>query len=344
MDYTYDHYYDFSKIPNFREMNEVFAGIFDRSVKYYIRNRDGYDQTFALRKIVEFVRDLEKSLIGLINLGYVTTSNIELIKREYKSLDTIGLLESSFRGGIYGISYSKRIEINPNLSGSRTLSNSERTLLYVCHEMGHRFHEGWKEPKYINNDLLRDKDVQEQHQKLSSQDRLHIYQGSRLLDEALTQDRAEEVAYYFAGKRRPELSLRRSRVFNGEPFRTNFDYYGELQEPAIKFGKTLKYISKSDKEVLKQLGRAALDDRFMAKIISEYQSRDGLVDLYALIHSMGVIKDASYEAFGMGNIKGSLAKSKNALTLINRLTANLPSNATRINQTPPPLPKRFRKI
>ena len=150
MDYTYDHYYDFSKIPNFREMNEVFAGIFDRSVKYYIRNRDGYDQTFALRKIVEFVRDLEKSLIGLINLGYVTTSNIELIKREYKSLDTIGLLESSFRGGIYGISYSKRIEFNPNLSGSRTLSNSERTLLYVCHEMGHRFHEGWKEPKYIN--------------------------------------------------------------------------------------------------------------------------------------------------------------------------------------------------
>ena len=85
--YTYDHYYDFSTNPYFSEMNDVFSGIFDRSVQYYFNKNDGYQQQFALRKLVEYVRDLEKSLVGLINLGYVTTANVDLIKKSYKELD-----------------------------------------------------------------------------------------------------------------------------------------------------------------------------------------------------------------------------------------------------------------
>ena len=82
--YTYDHYFDFSESKYFGEMNDVFSGIFDRSVNYYLSRPDGYPQQFALRKLVEYVRDLEKSLIGLIDLGYVTRDNLELVKNAYK--------------------------------------------------------------------------------------------------------------------------------------------------------------------------------------------------------------------------------------------------------------------
>lgn len=318
MTYRYDHYFDFSRVPNFSEMNEVFARIFDRSVKYYLKNRDGYEQNFALSKIVEYVRDLEKSLLGLINLGYVTTSNLQLVKDTYKNLDTIGLLNSSFKGRIYGVTSGGRIEINPYLRNSYHLTGEERTLLYVCHEIGHRFHTNWVKPTNLNS-ILENKDVQELYRQLPPQSQSFIYSGLSLLDEALTQDRAEEITYYFAGKKRPEMTPRRSSLFDGGIFKTNFDYYGELHEPAIRFGKTLRGISRNPKETLKTLGRAAIDDRFTKKIENEYRSKGSLLDLFALIHSMGVIKEATYEVFGMG-LGNALPRSKQSLELLIKLT------------------------
>ena len=310
MTYRYDHYYDFSKVPNFTEMNEVFSALFDRSVKYYLSNSDGY---------------LEKYLIGLINLGYVTTSNLELVKASFKSLDTIGLLNSRFRGGIYGITDSRRIEINPNLASSRTLDSSERTLLYISHEMGHRLHFDWTNKLNVNT-ILSDKKVSEYHQRLPQDLRNFIYYGYDLLDEALTQDRAEDIAYYFAGKNRPELTPRRSRLFDGEIFSTNFDYYGELQTPAIMFAKSLKNISKDDRYAMKQISKAAIDRRFSKKIENEFRSTDRIVDLYAILHAMGMIKEASYEVFGMSGNK-ALSKSKRALSLLKSLTSQTATTA-----------------
>lgn len=337
--FSYEHYYDFSTNPYFREMNDVFSGIFDRSVRYYLNNTDGYERQFALRKIAEYVRDLEKSLVGLIDLGYVTTNNLELVKRTYMGLDTIGLLNSSHRGRIYGVTNQNRIEINPNLCGSSTLTSTERTLLYVCHEMGHRFHFKWTDPKNLNG-MMKNPKVQEIYQKLSSENQIFIYNGYDLLDEVLTQDRAEEIAYYFAGKQRPPLTPKMSRLFNRRPFRTNFDYYGELQEPAILFGKTLKGISKDTSKTLKTLSRAALDDNFTKKIENEYRSKNALDDLFVLIHSMGVIKEASYEVFGMGTTN-AISKSKHALDLIEKLTES--SRITRITDQQRKQ-KRFIKI
>ena len=321
MAYVYDHYYDFSKTPYFTEMNEVFSKIFDRSVKYYLNNPDGYEIRFALYKLVEYIRDLEKSLIGLINLGYVTTSNVEFIKDTYKNLDTIGLLNSYYEERIYGLTNYNRIEINPNLGNSRTLSSKDRTLLYICHEIGHRFHFGWTRRENIDS-ILADQKVQACHSKLLKPIQNLVYSGYDLLDEALTQERAEEITYYFSKRKRPELSYRQSRLFGGTPFRSNYDYYGELQEPAIKFGQTLKHISKDEKTTLHQLARAAIDPRFASKIEKEYRANDKIIDLYALLHSMGTIKEATYEIFGMSEAN-ALPKSKNALKLINDLTGSI---------------------
>ena len=126
-----------------------------------------------------------------------------------------------------------------------------------------------------------------------------------------------------------------SRLFNGRPFRTNFDYYGELQEPAIRFGKTLKGVSKNTNETLKSLGRAAIDNRFTTKVENEYRANDDLTGLFALIHSMGVMKEAAYEAFGMGTGE-ALPRSKKALELFESLTEQSQNTTNKS--------KRFQKI
>ena len=51
MNYSYGHYYDFSKYPFLSEMNEVFSRIFDRSIKYYLQKPDDIIKNLLLRKL-----------------------------------------------------------------------------------------------------------------------------------------------------------------------------------------------------------------------------------------------------------------------------------------------------
>ena len=89
-----------------------------------------------------------------------------------------------------------------------------------------------------------------------------------MLDEVTTQNRAEDFVYEFSGKRRSELSYHTNvRMFNSEAYRSNFDYYGELQEPAIMFARTLRGIGKEndDAKVLDMLSQRALLPNFLDK-------------------------------------------------------------------------------
>ena len=323
MSYAYNRFYDFSKTSNFTEMNKVFLEIYNRSVKYYLKKPDGYEQKYALSKLNEYVQALEKSLIGLINLGYVTTSNLEFIKDTYKGIDTIGLLNSRYPAGVLGVTDYNRIEVNPKLVNSKTLTSEDKTLLCICHEIGHRFHFEWKKREYIDS-LLKNPKILEFHQKLKKLIQELVYSGYELLDEALSEDRAEEITYYFAGKKRPEPTYRQSKLFNGSPFKSNFSYYGELQEPAIMFGKTLRNIGKKESDIMRQLGKAAIDPKFAIKIEKEFRENNRLDDLYALLHSMGTIKEATYEVYGMSE-KNTIPNTENALKVINALTNEIAS-------------------
>ena len=82
-----------------------------------------------------------------------------------------------------------------------------------------------------------------------------------MLDEATTQDRAEDFVYSFSGKARPQqLNVRNQGLFNGQAYKSNFDYYGELQAPATMFERTLRGIGKEDNDTkaLKLLSKRAL--------------------------------------------------------------------------------------
>ena len=132
-----------------------------------------------------------------------------------------------------------------------------------------------------------------------------IYDGFSMLDEATTQDRAEDFVYSFSGKARPQQqNVRSQRLFNGQAYRSNFDYYGELQAPATMFARTLRGIGKEDNDAkaLKLLSSRALSPDFFNTILSEY-TRDGQMPAFIReVQYMGLLKRASYANFGAEDI------------------------------------------
>ena len=142
--------------------------------------------------------------------------------------------------GIYGVTYTQSIQITPNLQGRRGLTSEERTRLYVTHELGNIINCCWNDEAKMYANMQKNKGI------LSAEQRDLFCEGFAMLDEAITQNRAENFAYTFSHKQRPGLSYQiiDRRLFNGERYRTNFDFYGELQKPATMFARTLRGIGK----------------------------------------------------------------------------------------------------
>lgn len=191
--------------------------------------------------------------------------------------------------------------------------------MYMAHELGHIINNGWMKAviEYANNQIRQGRLTQE-HAQL-------VYDGFSMLDEVTTQNRAEDFVYEFSGKRRPQLShYTNIRMFNGEAYRSNFDYYGELQEPAIMFARTLRGIGKEndDAKVLDMLSQRALLPNFLNNILSEY-SKDGQMAAFVQeMKYMGLLKRASYANFGYGDTS-YLGNSKTYLDKLRSITGQM---------------------
>ena len=92
-----------------------------------------------------------------------------------------------------------------------------------------------------------------------------------MLDEATTQNRPENFVYEFSGNQRPTLAnYINQNLFNGETYKWNFDYYGELQEPATMFARTLRGIGKENDDIraLDMLSERAMSPNFFNNILN----------------------------------------------------------------------------
>lgn len=218
--------------------------------------------------------------------------------------------------GIYG-QYrddEKILYINPELHSDQILSSDERTRLYICHELGHI-----QNSKWMSNLIVILNNI-----NCSNEDKQLMYNGFSLLDEATTQDRAENIAYYFSSKRRPNMAQRVTALFDGKPHKTNFDYYGEFQVPTIDFARTLRGIGKLEDIdlVMKEFGIRALKEDFSKKIFEEYTTDGQISNLYYLLKRLGIIKNAAYAAFGYGDPR-HINQSSLALAEYNQLVGKL---------------------
>ena len=293
---------EFSLEHTFSQQNQevvtYLSKVFNRSIEYY---RDHYikhpeltvDINQDLDALAKFFQYLEEYLYYYDQFYPNEFTNI--FNNLQRKLEIVTVSPKNERG-LYGRSDEelKMVLVNPSLGPSASLTGDERTRLYMCHELGH----------IINSDWMNT--VEEHIVKSGKNNNLLqlMYAGFSLLDEATTQNRAEAITYYFAGKQRNDLKNYRGRLFGGEIYRSNFDFYGEFQELAIAFSKTLRGSggkNTSDDDAMRLLSIRTLDRRFVDKVFYEYEKDGKLSELYNMLIYMGAIKKASYASFGVGN-------------------------------------------
>ena len=266
-------------------------------------------------------------------------------KNEFKSifrnlirnLSSFTFLPENKRG-IFGRYYKNAVYFNPDL-------DDKRMGLYIFHELGHVQNSKWRQSaeQILSKTNLSDDAWMKKMREIlgkgnaydatlnflrqliidSSDDNIELMRaGFILLDEATTQDRAEDILCRCMNKiRKPmEEHDNHSRLFNGEKIMTNFDYYGEFQVPTIMFARTLKDIGmnldvgstmiKFDK---KSLSESFADDIFKEYIVDYNQVKK----LLEMLKNLGIIKAAKYSTFIKEQNKKSqpnyLSLSNNAL-------------------------------
>lgn len=297
------------------QVTSFIQQLYKNSIKYY---NDTYHQVIPLRNqkkeleqiknAVTYVADYLYYFYRIYPDNFLTIYNC--LKQNLKVI-TVFPLE---KRGLYGERTKDMVYFNPELRGSYTLTSNERIRLYVNHELGHIINEQWmlQIERFLN--VLQDDICNKQL----------VYDGFSLLDEAITQNWAEDITYHSLGKKRPlKVAMQHKDLFDKQIYQTNYDFYGELQTPATVFAQTLRGLGdKYDSVALKKLCERALNLTFSLDIVEEYH-RDGQSDnFYRMFHLLGGIKNASYATFGKGD-RRYLKASKELLSQLLALTEKL---------------------
>jgi len=306
---------------DFPDMDVFLKNLYKRSCQYYLEtNQDipSIERRKDLESIYKFVNYTEDYIFGLVKLGFVNSANIDDVLTELKKIQSISVLPKNLRG-LFGVTTPDyRIAINPNLNSSKYLTSEERTLLYIGHEVGHIIHKMWVDDidMYIKNLRSSNNSIGHLLANFSLANQYCISEGVSLLDEATVQEAAEAVTYHISKKERPPfVEHKHPKIYNGESYSSNFDYYSELEEPAILFGRTLRGVGEindySSQRIIKDLTKKSFSKDFITSIIDEYKVTPVLEeDFFYTMLCLGRIKDASYGLFGKGNFSDSTSLSQ----------------------------------
>lgn len=297
---------------------EVLINKSTTNFQQQIRNGQVRNREHDADALAGCIQNLEEYLYYNFQKSPATFNHV--VNATMNNVRTIAVLPNNKRG-IYGEAQAdnKIIYINPDLPNSRNLTGEERTRLYMAHELGHIINHDWmnKVIEYANQQIRQGR-LSQEHAQL-------IYDGFSMLDEATTQNRAENFVYEFSGKQRPRLeNYRNGNLFNRETYKSNFDYYGELQEPATMFARTLRGIGKENDDIraLDMLSERAISPNFFNNILNEY-SRDGQMPSFIQeVQYMGLLKRASYANFGYEDVS-YLRNSKTYLDRLRNVTTQM---------------------
>ena len=304
--------YDFGQYNN--EISDYITVLLKNSITNFqqqFKSGQLKNKNHDVNALAGCIRNLEEYLYYNYQKSPSTFNHV--INATMNNVRTISVLPTNNRG-IFGQTQVKNkiIYINPDLKNSRNLTREERTRLYMAHELGHIINHNWmnKVEEYANQQIRQG--------TLSQEEAQLIYDGFSMLDEATTQNRAEDFVYKFSGKQRPRLAnYWNKNLFNGETYKSNFDYYGELQEPATMFARTLRGIGKENDDIraLNMLSERAMSPNFFNNILNEY-SRDGQIPSFIKeVQNMGLLKRASYANFEQEDV----SYLRNSKTYLDRL-------------------------
>jgi len=294
--------------------------LYNRSVSY-TRNEA------EIVNIEKYINYLEDYILGLQQIGFMNSENEDFILSQIAQINVIRSLPPQNRG-IYGATTADNsIYLNPDLHGNGILSNEERIRLYTFHELGHLVHGMYQDDiqKYVES--------MSRKYSLSQRNRKYLEMGFDLIDEACVQETAENLAYKYARKQRPQFRQYSPKnrnngknLYGNFNVLSNFDYYVELEAPAVMLTKTMRGIGTNQKDrnlgtLMSQLAQRSFNPDFIKDLSREFLEDGYERDLVLIMHRMGIIKDASYGMFGMAEFNDSMDLAPEAFnTLRNRTT------------------------
>ena len=289
--------WDENKFPKFREsLNRIYTDSYDN----YVNSHDilvGHE----LKTLDNFMFGLETYYLSIIRETITTEKNWKNILNQ---LSSISLVVIPKKRDIYGATLGMQVSINPDV---------EDDLKQMCifHELSHIINNKWKnEAGKLSKELYNDSDNKRIFKDLNINDSKYLLFGFDLLDEVIAQEVAERVDYRLKKKKRPKKFERyNEKLFNHNPYLSNYTLYGELYEFAYKFVRNLDYVSTtkncSEEEYMLRFIRRSFDEDFIKNIgaeiiLSDNKKKEKLVTLLAC---MGKIKAAYYEVVGLNKTK-----------------------------------------
>ena len=298
----HDFYYGFwneKKFPGFRR---AILELEKRSViKFNSSSHTALEKRQYKKMLNQSLDNIEKYFCTLVRKKYIKNSNYYDCLEQIKTINCIDFMSNKDRKVYDAYTLGKDIYLNPDYNDMRDLNHDDTFLRITCHEFTHHMNSFWKEDR---NDFC----VRMEHkykrilQKYGLDNVECLRMGIELLGEVISEDISEEVCYFFAKKTRPAFKVMKNEKMYGktQTFLSNFYVYQELQEVANKFACCLDFIKDSGdiSTNLRKLSEKALFKDFISKI-EEVENED----LIIMLACMGKIKEASYTASGLTDLK-----------------------------------------
>ena len=246
-------FWDENKFPNFRDsLDRIYNDSYDNYI-------NGHDVLVGseLKTLEDFMFGLETYYLSIIRETITTEKNWNNILNQ---LSSISLVVIPKKRNIYGATLGTQVSINPDI---------EDDLKQICifHELGHVINNKWKdESTRLSKKIYSDPKNEELLKSLDINDYKYIKFGFDLLDEVIAQEVAERVDYRLKKKKRPAKEEKyNEKLFNHNPYLSNYTFYGELYDFAYKFVRNLDYVSttkncKEDEYMLRFIRRSFDED------------------------------------------------------------------------------------
>lgn len=301
--YDMEYYWDKKKYPKF---SSFLKKLYRDSYRYYI---DCHKVTniHELDKVATSVRRVEEYYASLLSLDFVNSNNCSNILQQLESLKLFKFF-SKQNSKLYGLTSSGTITLNSEIQGWNGVPTDFLKRIVVFHELGHVINASWIDDAHqLSSKLYQSPRVRNLLKNMRLNHPRYLSYGFDLLDEVVSQEVAEKVAYRMEGKTRPRKRYHiNKRIFDYQPYLSNYVFYGELQYFATSFAKNLSFLSissgDSDDEVMKKLCCASFSKNFILNIQQEiFQDYDKFDFFIMMLACMGRIKEATYQVIGFGN-------------------------------------------
>lgn len=261
------------------------------------------DNNYSELYAYEFVSYVEDFLYYFKINNY----NVSNIVNKIKDIELIEFYDSFYANDNYNdvfelppvLNKGTKILLNVSITGNKRLSSKERRRLYLYQGLIHSIF-SFKNKKTIMFSKMYNRYLDNNSNIIE----ITINNGWLLLEDTLSQELAEKTTYSLLNKVRPRYKNGlEDEVYpiSSNKISSNLEMYRMFQEIIIHFGLTLnkleKMINNSNKFIINDLLKYAIENDFSLLVMSEYRERNITLELYQLLYLMGLLINEKYRMY-----------------------------------------------